>query len=197
MITIKTVYILLVRSQSVVSKIVRFFTWDKYTHTAINLNDNLYDFYSFARKQPEKVFPAGMCKEYLTEGLYRKHPRTPCALYKLDVTDEAYEMIGQRIAEMWKHEEEFHYNIIGMLLCRFNIPVRRKNHFFCSQFVGRLLAESRSLKLPKNSELMRPVDYSKLKELELLYLGDIGGLLVRYNAKLSEPPKILAAELVG
>lgn len=203
MIGIKKLYILLVRSESVVSKIVRFFTWDKYTHTAINLNDNLYDFYSFARKQPDKVFPAGMCKEYLTEGLYRKHPKTPCALYELEVSDEAYEFIGNKINEMWCRESEYHYNILGMLLCRFSIPVRRPNHFFCSQFVGRLLDESGALKLPKNSELMRPVDYSKLSQLKQLYLGDIGGLLTRYHARLAEkteketkPELVAAAKLV-
>ena len=69
--------------------------------------------------------------------------------------------------------DRYHFNIIGLLLCRMGIAYRRKHYFFCSQFVSEILQRSHALKLPKDASLMRPMDYTHLPELLCRFKGYI------------------------
>lgn len=72
-----------------------------------------------------------------------------------------------------RHAQKYHFNIIGLLLCHFNIPYHRKHYFFCSQFVSEVLCRSHALELPKDTSLMRPSDYMKLPEMLCCFRGHL------------------------
>lgn len=172
-----TIYILLTRSGTFLSNLVYFFTGDPFTHASISFDPSLQPLYSSARKNGETMFPAGPCREYFHRGFYQKHRHIPCALYALDVSQEHFDQALQEVRRIINHSDEYRFNILGLLLCRLNIPMRRSKKFFCSQFVAEILQRSDSLPLPKVPSLMRPMDYARLPQANCLYRGSLRDLV--------------------
>lgn len=161
---------MLTRSDTTVSKAIGAFTGDQYTHAAISFSPSLCPLYSFGRKGTLPL-PGGLKLEYTDSGYYKAHNHIPCALYSLEVDDEVYEEAQRVVTGMMDELDSYQYNVIGLFLCRLNIPLARRHHYFCSQFVGEVLFRSRALKLPKHSSLMHPNDYTNLPELKLQFEG--------------------------
>lgn len=167
----KTIYILLTRSGTILSRIIGVLTADPYTHVSISFEDGLQPMYSSSRKNGETMFPAGPCTENFHRGYWKRHPQTPCALYRFSVSDAAYAAALDEVDRIMANAEAYHFNILGLVLCRMRIPHSRRYHYFCSQFVGEVLRRSNALQLPKHASLMRPVDYMALPELTCCYTG--------------------------
>jgi inositol transport system substrate-binding protein len=159
------------------SRIVHLVTADDYTHISISFDKSLQPLYSSSRKNGETIFPAGPCKEQLQGGYYSKHPEIPCALYELYVDDEVYNMAKAEAKQIISNSDDYHYNIIGLILCQFKIPFHRKGYFFCSEFVSEVLCRSKALNLPKDTSLMRPVDFMCISELVCRYRGQLSNLI--------------------
>lgn len=173
----KTIYIVLTRSTTVLSRLVHFVTADAYTHAAIAFDREFTQLYSSGRKNGKTMFPAGPCRESFYNYCYRRcKGDIPVAVYELQVSDEAYELAKQEVASIIGKSDEYHFNIIGLVLCKMNIGLRRKHHLFCSQFVGEVLTRSNALQLPKVPALMRPSDYRKLPELRCCFEGRLNDL---------------------
>ena len=166
----KTIYIMLTRTQSILSRTVRLVTMDTYTHAAIAFDQDLRVLYSSARWDGETMFPCGPCREYLHKGFYARH-KTPCAVYELQVEDEVYERAKAEVAAIIENQTQYHFNIVGLMLCRLRIPFRRKTYFFCSQFVGEILHRSGAVELPRDPSLIRPSELSRLPQLKFLWKG--------------------------
>lgn len=166
----KTIYIFLTRTQSILSRTVRWVTSDQYTHAAIAFDQNLQVLYSSARWDGKTMFPCGPCREYIDQGFYARW-KTPCAVYELQVEDAVYNRAKEEVAKILEHQSQYHFNIIGLLLCHFRIPFRRKTYFFCSQFVGEILRRSGALELPMDTSLIRPSDYMDFPELKFRFRG--------------------------
>lgn len=148
----KTIYILLTRSGTLLSKLVYSVTGANYTHASLAFDEDLSCLYSSTRKNGYTMFPAGPSREYLDRGVFRLRPDVPCAL-----------------------------NVLGLILCGLHIRWRRRRHYFCSQFVGEVLEKSGALELPKHSTLMHPNDYTTLQDLHCVYEGRLSGLPQRQN----------------
>ena len=148
----KSIYLLLTRSDTYVSKTIGLATSDKYTHISISFDEKLEPLYS---------------------GFYEKCNHIPCALYELKVDDETYEKAKNHVDDMMENADCYRYNVLGLLLCRMNIAYDRKSHYFCSEFVSEVLEMSNALELPKHPSLMRPADYTKIEELNCLFDGKL------------------------
>ena len=173
----KSIYLLLTRSDTYVSKTIGLATSDKYTHMSISFDEKLEPLYSFARKYKRTPLPAGIRHEALYSGFYEKCNHIPCALYELKVNEETYEKARSHVDDMMENADCYRYNVLGLLLCRMNIAYDRKSHYFCSEFVSEILAYSQAIELPKLPCLMKPSDYLLFEELECLYQGNIGELI--------------------
>lgn len=152
----KTIYILLTRSGTLLSKLVYAATGASYTHASMAFDAELSCLYSSTRKNGYTMFPAGPSKEYLNRGVFRLRDNAPCALYALEVSDEAYFHALCRAEEFMRHSEEYSFNTLGLILCGLHIRWQRRHHYFCSQFVSEVLEQSGALALPKDSTLMHP-----------------------------------------
>ena len=84
----KTLYIFLTRSGTLVSNLVYALTGAEYTHISLAFDEDLTTLYSSTRKNGYTMFPAGPSKEYLNKGVFRLRDDAPCALYALEVSDE-------------------------------------------------------------------------------------------------------------
>ena len=169
----KSLYIFLTRTESIVSKIVYFFTRAPYTHSAIAFDEDLDLLCSSSRKDGIHMFPSGPCREYLNRGFYARPRPTPCTILKLDVSEEVYQNALLETEYFLEHHEEYKFNILGLMSCKFGIGLKRRNKFFCSQFVAEILTRSGAVSLPKPPCLMRPIDYTKLPQVKEVFKGNI------------------------
>ena len=191
----KTIYILLTRSGTLLSKLVYAVTGASYTHASMAFDEELNCLYSSTRKNGYTMFPAGPSKEYLNKGVFRLRGDAPCALYALEVTDEAYVRARRRAEHMMARGELYRFNTLGLILCALHIRWQRRRHYFCSQFVSEVLQKSGALELPKPSTLMHPSDYAELPELRCLYHGTLAGLPQRQSMELGEVESVMGLYL--
>ena len=188
----KTLYIFLTRSGTLVSNLVYALTGAEYTHISLAFDEDLNTLYSSTRKNGYTMFPAGPSREYLNRGVFLMRENIPCALYALEVTDEAYTRAKRRTQHMMHHGELYRFNSLGLLLCWMHIRWQRRRHYFCSQFVSEVLEQSGALALPKDSTLMHPNDYTLLSQLKCLYKGRLADLPQRKAMDLGETPSMVS-----
>lgn len=177
----KTIYILLTKSDTCVSKLINLLTHDRYTHASISFEEDLQPLYSFSRKFVYSPLPAGLRSEPLTRGFYKKYDYIPCALYELRVSDEVYRLAKWEVERMMVQAPKYRFSVMGLLLCKLNIPFHRENCYFCSEFVSEVLMRSKAISLPKHSSLMRPNDYTQIPDLSCRFEGRLNALLSNFS----------------
>lgn len=173
----KSIYILLTRSKTSISRLIQMATTDDYTHVSIAFDDTLSQFYSFGRKQPHFPLPAGLIQESLTNCFFDYHKDMPCALYELKVTKSVFAQALSEVQRMITKKQQYRYNIIGLVCCKFSIQYQRDKYYFCSQFVAEILEKSKAVVLPKPAELIRPIDYTNLEAGNCLFKGTVSELV--------------------
>lgn len=162
----KKIYILLTQFPGWNSRAIQLWTRFPYTHASVGLEEDLDTFYSFVYK--------GFIVESINR--YNKPGRTPmpCALYSLDVSPDTYETAKQMLHSFSHNRAMLHYSRFGVVMgLVLRIPFRRKNHYFCSQFVADVLMHCKALRLKKDSTLYLPKDFSRAKELNMVFRGDL------------------------
>lgn len=176
-------YLFLSASETYAAKAIRFTTAETYTHAALAFDADLAMMYSFARKQPAFPLPAGFIGENISTGFYKNHPDTPCVLLRLAVSSRTLQLARAQIFSMLNVRSKYHYNLIGLVLCRFNIENKRPWHFFCSQFVSEVLENSEAITLPKRPSLMHPADFLAIDQLEIIYQGSVFDLQKKLHSE--------------
>lgn len=187
----KTLYLFLTRSGTLLSNLVYHLTGAQYTHVSLAFDEDLSTLYSSTRKNGYTMFPAGPSREYLNRGVFLQRENIPCALYALEVSDEAYARARRRAEHMMNHGHLYRFNSLGLLLCWLHIRWQRRRHYFCSQFVSEVLEKSGAVDLPKDSTLMHPSDYTTLPGLECLYTGPLRELPQRQQMELGEAESVV------
>lgn len=177
-----SIYILLTKSTTSVSRAINLVTGAEYTHTSISIDNELNCFYSFSRKK-KFLFPAGFVSEDIESGYYQRHSNIPCALYELSVSDKVYSEIKNKLMEMRENADYYRYNVVGLFLCYASISYDRPYHYFCSQFVGSLLENSGAISFLKPVSALHPDDFTGMAQLKLLYKGKLKGL-ISYKKKM-------------
>ena len=145
----KSIYLLLTKANTCVSKMISLTTDDKYSHISLSFEKNLFPLYSFSRKYSNFPLPAGLMEEKLQEGFYMRNHHIPCALYELQVEDDVYEAAKQKVSRMFEEQDKYTFNILGLMLCRIDIPLDREYKYFCSEFISEVLISSYAMELPK------------------------------------------------
>ena len=123
----RKMYVLLIRSKSLPSMIIRLFTRAGYTHASLGFSEDCMQLYSFARKYEKLPFPGKLMTEKIDRGFLGKDPKTPCALYCIEVSEEIFEKTRSDILEMYKERNKYRYNYFGLVYCLFGIAKTRKN----------------------------------------------------------------------
>lgn len=170
----KHIFILLTRTATPFSRVIRFFTQCDYTHASLGLQENSFDFFSFGRKEAYTLpTSAGFINENLVEGILYRNAEANCILYKLCVSKEVYEEITKTIKTFELQYQQYRYSFLGVFLCYFNIPHTIKNRYFCSQFVAEVLTTTKALDINKNPSVYHPSDFLKEAKLECCYQGTL------------------------
>lgn len=175
----KPIYILLTRSNTFMSQAIYHFTRDEFTHVSLSLDDRLTTMYSFCRRYPSLPIPAGFAVETLYHGFYEQRTDISCRLYSLTVSDEDYLRLQMVLSLLTERSKELKYDIVGTMFCHFEITHQRYNHRYCSWFIAELLGQLDILAFSKEYSLVRPMDFTKMEELNLVYSGTVGNLAIQ------------------
>lgn len=172
----KGIYIILTYTGTIPSKVIRSFTKDEFSHVSIALDIDLTEMYSFARLRKYNFFIAGFLHEKINEGTFKRFRKTTAKIYHLEVTNEQYEKIKNKIEEVKENKEQYKFNILGLCAVSIHMRIKRERYFYCAEFVKYLLEEAGiKTNLP---EIVKPEDFKEIEGLEEIY----SGLLKNYQS---------------
>ena len=113
----KKIYIVLTRTNTILSRLIGLIKNDEYTHASISLDRRLGKMYSFGRKYTHNPFLGRFVEESLNEGVYGYCDNLNGLVMELDVTSEQYMMAEKLIYEFEANRNLYKYNYIGLLNC--------------------------------------------------------------------------------
>lgn len=175
----KTIYLLLTDTGTLLNRLIKKYTKDPYNHISIAFDRDLKDLYSFGRKRPNNPINGSFVKEYIDSGMYAKFKETSFSLYSISVPAEVYKKMISLVKEFEQNQEKYTYNFLGLLAFMVNVPIERKNAFFCSQFVATLFKHSDHDLFNKSPALVTPCDFVMTNRLDFID----SGILQKYNSK--------------
>ena len=165
----KQIYFVLTRTGTILSKIIKIYTRDEFSHSSIALDRELQQMYSFGRLNPYNAFVGGFVHEYIDKGTFKRFKNTRCKIFALDVEEEKYEKLKTNILNFEKEKSKYKFNIKGLFAVGFNIKYTKENYFYCAEFIKYITEKSDiNLNLP---ELVRPESFKDVKELREIYKG--------------------------
>ncbi len=168
----KHMYIILSRSQTLFAKAIRLVTRKYYNHTSVAFDPSLDVFYSFGRRNPRRMFPAGFITEGVHSGFFGIHPKTPICVLELDLTEEQYQLVQQRLRPFIDHPMEHKYGVQHVVPMALGFKTHRDNKdYVCSVFAAKLLENIYSFE--KDFSLVYPEDFYKLNPNKI-YEGTAG-----------------------
>ena len=99
----KKIYIVLTHTGTNLSKIIKYYTKNEFSHVSIALDKELKQMYSFGRLNPYNPFWAGFVHEEINKGTFKRFEKTLAQIYSLDVTDNQYKIINNQINKIQKN----------------------------------------------------------------------------------------------
>lgn len=170
------VYIVLTRTNTLISRLIHLVTQDDYTHAALALDKDLREMYSFARKYTYNPFVGRFKHEQLNEGIYKLAKQLPGVVLELEVSPEEYAEVRATIQEFIDNSSRYKYNCRGLLYGLLNKPTTRDDRFLCSQFVYYVLHQAGIADFQMPANLVKPQDFLKLPG-RVVYQGDLKQLV--------------------
>ena len=153
----KNVYIVLSRSKTLVARLVQMATKEKYSHASLSLTMDCSSFYSFGRRNPAHMFPAGFITEGVEKGFFAVHPEIPIAVYELPVSDADYALIGERLTPFLAAPLHYKYAVKNLFYQYLGVVHWQENEYVCSAFVAYILRGMLDFK--KDPSLVFPHDF--------------------------------------
>ena len=167
----KKIYVILMHTNTIPSKLVKLFTKYEYSHVAISLNKDCYITYSFGRKSIYNILNGGFSIQTKDGKFFKKFNKTVCTIYEGEVTDEQYNNIQEIINNMEQNIDEYKYDFLGIIPRWFGVPVTFNNRFVCSHFVANVLEKSGICNFEKETCLVVPRDFEKINKFHKIYTG--------------------------
>ena len=166
------IYIVLTRTNTIVSRLIRLFMKDEYTHASIALDRDLRNMYSFGRKYIYNPFIGAFRREYIDKGVYKLQKAVPCIVLEVEVTEQQYQKAQSIINQFISNSHLYKYNYKGLIYNLFNIETYYDKRFLCSEFVYYVLNQSGivDFNIPRN--LVRPQSLLNVTS-KIVFKGDL------------------------
>ncbi|MDD4035967.1 MAG: hypothetical protein PHS45_01410 [Bacilli bacterium] len=164
----KKIYIVLTDTGTILNRIIKLYTNKPYNHVSLSLDSQLIELYSFARKKYYNPLIGGFVKEDINNPILVK---SKCAIYCLETDAGTYDKIISNIQKFNSNKNKYSYNILGLIGVILRKEFRRKNKYFCSQFVATILKDSGIELIPKKPCFTTPFDFAESEYLSFIYEG--------------------------
>ena len=170
--TTYNIYVVLTRTNTMISRLIQGIKHDQYTHASISLDKELRHMYSFGRKYTYNPFIGRFRKEDINEGVFKLCDTLPGAIVELEVSQQQYERTKAILDIFITNTYLYKYNYMGLIHSFLNKPALSENRFLCSEFVYHILAESNILDLNISRNLVRPQNFLYVGG-KVIYEGDL------------------------
>lgn len=167
------IYLVFSFTGTLLSKAIRYITKDQYAHVSICFEDTFREMYSFGRKHPSNPIWAGLVIEDLFSGIFVANKDSQCLIYKIPITKEQHDNLRYELEKFMSKQSKYKYNLAGLITLKFNHPLKRQYHYFCSQFVSELLMKSNIHNTYKEPELIRPCELINIDNKHMVFEGSI------------------------
>ena len=173
-------YIAFVDTPGIFASMIRKVVKMNYVHVVLSLDNNLSEAYSVGRRNPQIPIFAGFEREELPK-IYRKFPKAKYKVTYIECTKKQKEDITAQLRQCYKDRFHYHYCLLGLPFLLFKKEFYQKNHFTCSSFTSKILADNNIVLFDKHFSLVTPRDFYDLN-LPTVFEGDISELLDSCNA---------------
>ncbi|MBN7772276.1 hypothetical protein [Clostridium aminobutyricum] len=173
-------YIVLTRTNTVMSKLIQVVKNDAYTHAAISLDKELNHMYSFGRRNTYNPFIGRFRKEDINEGVYKFCNTLHGAIIEVEVSKQQYEKAKVILDHFISNSHLYKYNYNGLVHSMLNKPVCNDYSFLCSEFVYHILKESGIADLKISRNLVRPQNLLNI-EGRMIYKGNLKKIKLSEN----------------
>ncbi len=169
----KQIYVVISQTGTLLSRILKYITGAEYNHASISLSEDLTTMYSFGRRHPYNPFWGGFVIESPHTGTFKRFSDTKVLVLSVHIGHEQYAELRNVLEAMWKRRKKYRYNYVGLCLAYFHITWKRKNCYYCSEFVGELLIKGRVDGVEcLHSSIIQPIHFLRLPHRQL-YCGKL------------------------
>jgi hypothetical protein len=175
------VYVVLSQTGTILSLILKYLTKAKYNHASISLDNRLDEMYSFGRKYPYNIFYGAYVKEHPSYGTLKRFYKTTCQILKLEVTIKQKESIENIVKTMYENKKQYKFDALGIFVASFKKKLKRKNYFYCSEFVRTVLVNAGVISQEDLPKIIKPIDFLSLKNTETIYVGNLKEYVEAFN----------------
>lgn len=165
------IYLVLMHTYTIPSRLVRFFTRYEYSHVGISLDKHCEKIYSFGRRNVNSILDGGFIVEHKKGEFFNKFNNTVCKIYEIEVSEEEYKKVNEIINNIELNEEKYKYDFKGIIPRFFGIPITIKDRYVCSYFVADILEKAGIYKFNKKVCFIKPKDFEKLSISNEIYTG--------------------------
>lgn len=167
----KKIYFIHTYTGTALARFIRFYTKEPYSHISISLDDTLNNMYSFGRLNPYVPFIGGFVIEGKNKGTFKRFIKTEAIIFSYVIKEEQYERLKKDLENFKVNRKIYKFNILGLFLILFNRKIKRKNYFYCAEFVKYIMEKDNIITgLPS---IVKPNDFINLKNMELIYKGKL------------------------
>lgn len=167
----KYIYLIFSKTGTWLSRLISAFSDIRYPHASLSFDCDFTEMYSFGRINPNNPFSGGFVVENLHGGVFSRSASCECMILRIKVTEKQYLALQKYVEEFVQEKGKYKYNFLGLYAILLNKTLKRKNYYFCSQFISEALMKSNVLESDKTPELTRTDDLYTIKNREILFEG--------------------------
>ena len=172
------IYLAFVDTPGVFASLIRCFLKQKYIHVVISLDSGLNEAYSFGRRNPLIPLISGFEKENKQQ-ILRAFPSAEYMICELECTQEQKERICRTLRRDMEHRYQYHYAVASLPFILLGKAFYQKNHYTCSSYIARLLAENEIYISAKHFSLVTPKDFYEYPDKRVVFEGSLSEIVVQ------------------
>ena len=170
----KEFYIVLSQSGTLTSKFLKANTKDEFNHASITFDTTLMEMYSFARIHKHFPLYGGFVKESKDTGVFGAHKNNALIqILRFETDDDKFEYLKNIVFDMYESKKDFKYNLKGVFYARFGKEYHKEKHYFCSEFIKKILIDANIIDESVLPPITKPVDFQSLPAKEIIYFGKL------------------------
>lgn len=174
----RQLYIVLSRTGTNLSKVIRFVTKARYNHVSLSIDPELNEMYSFGRRFPRNPLWGGFVQESKNCGFFKRFHETEVKVLAVDIDESTYQDIRSEFNYMRDHKFLYHYNYLGLVLAAFNIHFKPEYTYYCSEFAKEILVNHNIEGATELKKVPQPIHFADIPNTTEIYTGK----LTKYTA---------------
>lgn len=175
----KHLYIIISQTGTIFSRILRIVTKKEYNHASISLADDLSIMYSFGRLKAYNPFVGGFVAESAEFGTFKRFYNTKVIVLSLDINEEKHRKMTEELKIMYDNKYIYGYNYMGIFLAALKIKRKKKNCYYCSEFVKDFLQRYDINGSDNIKSIVHPMDFMDIPDTVSIYNGKLKDFKVK------------------